>query len=308
MSMGSDTGDHTPLDPSTSDEQPRVAFIGLGNMGLPIAKNLVNAGVHVTGYDIDDSRVEELARAGGHAAASIPAGVETADVVFTMVRTPEQVQAIAVDAFPAAQPNTYVVDMSTVGPDAITQLAELAGENGLSLIDAPVSGGVVGAEAGTLAVMAGGDPDAFAAVEPLLEILGGNVVRVGELGAGQTAKLCNQLLVGSQLAAIAEAFRLADAADLDLETLYDVLTSGVATSGILEVKGERILDADYEPGADIDIQHKDTQMVMELGKRLDEPLYSTAIVNQAFIHARKKGYGSLDHLILYELFNDDADF
>lgn len=306
MPTGNDNRVQLDVDASSSEGHPRIAVIGLGNMGLPMAKNLLDAGLHVTGYDIDETRVEELAQAGGQGAESIPAAVADADVILTIVRTPEQVHEIAERAFPAAQPGSFFVDMSTIGPEALLALQDDASEHDVRLLDSPVSGGVVGAADGTLAVMAGGSPADVTAVEPLLEIVGENVVRVGELGAGQTAKLCNQLLVGSQLVSVAEAFRLADAADLDLETLYDVLTSGVANSGILEVKGERILNEDYEPGADINIQHKDTQLVMELGERLDEPLYSTAIVDQAFIHARKKGYGERDHLILYELFADDA--
>lgn len=306
MPTGNNSSVQLDWNSSSNEDPPRLTVIGLGNMGLPMAKNLLNAGFHVTGFDIDDARVEELARAGGQGAATIPAAVENAAAILTIVRTPEQVQEIAERAFPAAPPGSFFVDMSTIGPEAILNLQDVASEHDVRLLDAPVSGGVVGAEDGTLAVMVGGSQADFTAVEPLLEIIGENVVRVGELGAGQTAKLCNQLLVGSQLVSIAEAFRLADAADLDLETLYEVLTSGVANSGILEVKGERILNEDYEPGADINIQHKDTQMVMELGERLDEPLYSTAIVDQAFIHARKKGYGERDHLILYELFSDDS--
>jgi 2-hydroxy-3-oxopropionate reductase len=286
------------------DEGTEVAFVGLGNMGLPMAKNLVEAGLDVVGYDIDETRTAEFAEAGGRGSDSIAAAVRGVDVVITMVRTPDQVQEIAETVFPEAEPGTIFVDMSTVGPETVVELRETGTTHDIRIVDAPVSGGVVGAEEGSLAIMAGGTEADFAVVEPLLNVLGETVVRMGELGAGQTTKLCNQLLVGSQLVSIAEAFRLADAAGLDLETLYDVLTSGVATSGILELKGQRILEEDYEPGADIDIQHKDTQMVMELGEKLDQPLYATAIVAQAFVHARNQGYGDRDHLILYELFAD----
>lgn len=308
MSKRQDSGAQPELQELSDGEPTTVAFIGLGNMGLPMAKNLVEAGVDVVGYDIDDTRTIELSEVGGHGADDISTAVSEADVVISMVRTPDQVQGIANAAFPEMRPGALFIDMSTVGPDTAETLHDLATEHNVRTLDSPVSGGVVGAEEGTLAIMVGGSEDDFAKVEPLLRVVGDNVVRVGEHGAGQTAKLCNQLLVGSQLVSIAEAFRLADAAGLDLDVLYDVLTSGVATSGILEVKGERILEGDYEPGADINIQHKDTQMVMELGEQLNEPLYSTAIVDQAFIHARNKGYGELDHLILYELFSDEENF
>lgn len=283
----------------------KIAFVGLGNMGLPMAKNLLDADFDVVGFDIDTERMQELADAGGHRADSATDAVSGADVVITVVRTPDQVKGICDDIFPAMSEGTLYIDMSTIGPKAVEEINKRATEREIRMLDAPVSGGVEGAKDGTLAIMVGGDSEDFTAAEPLFESMGNDAVHVGESGAGQIVKLCNQLLVGSQLVSIAEAFRLADAADVDLETTYDVLTSAIGSSGILEVKGQRILEEDYEPGADINIQHKDTQMVMELGEQLDVPLYSTSIVAQAFIHARQRGLGEKDHLILFELFDEE---
>lgn len=283
----------------------RVAFIGLGNMGLPMATHLVDAGFDVVGFDLDADQAAALEEAGGDTAASTEAAVRDADVVVTMVRTPDQVLSICDGLFAEVPDGSLYVDMSTIGPETVAEVRERAERNDVRVLDAPVSGGVEGAKAGSLAIMVGGRPEDFSTAEPLFDAMGEDVVHVGESGAGQTAKLCNQLLVGSQLVSIAEAFRLADEADMDLETLYEVLTSGIANSGILEVKGRRILNEDYEPGADIDIQHKDTQLVMDLGESLDVPLYSTSIVAQAFIHARHRGLGDKDHLVLYDLFDEE---
>lgn len=283
----------------------RVAFVGLGNMGLPMATHLIDAGFDVVGFDLDADRTAAFEEAGGDTAADIEAAVRDADVVITMVRTPEQVLSICDGLFSEIPDGSLFVDMSTIGPETVSEVRERANDNDVRVLDAPVSGGVEGAKAGSLAIMVGGRADDFATAEPLFEAMGEGVVHVGESGAGQTAKLCNQLLVGAQLASIAEAFRLADAAGLDLETLYEVLTSGIANSGILEVKGQRILNDDYEPGANVDLQHKDTQLIMDLGESLDVPLYSTSIVAQAFIHARNRDLGDKDHLVLYDLFDEE---
>lgn len=285
--------------------QMRVAFIGLGNMGLPMATHLVDAEFDVVGFDLDADRTAAFEEAGGDTAANTDAAVRDADVVITMVRTPEQVLSICDGLFSEIPDGSLFVDMSTVGPETIAEVREQANDHDVRVLDAPVSGGVEGAKEGSLAIMVGGQPDDFAMAEPLFEAMGDDVVHAGDSGAGQTVKLCNQLLVGSQLVSIAEAFRLADEAGIDVETLYEVLTSGIANSGILEVKGQRILNDDYEPGADIDIQHKDTQLVMDLGESLDVPLYSTSIVAQAFIHARHRDLGDKDHLILYNLFDEE---
>lgn len=283
----------------------RVAFIGLGNMGLPMATHLVDADFDIVGFDLDEDRTAAFEEAGGDTADDIDAAVRDADVVITMVRTPEQVLSICDGLFSEIPDDSLFVDMSTVGPETIAEVREQASDNDVRVLDAPVSGGVEGAKDGSLAIMVGGRPDDFATAEPLFEAMGEDVVHVGDSGAGQTVKLCNQLLVGSQLVSIAEAFRLADEAGIDLETLYEALTSGIANSGILEVKGERILNDDYEPGANVDLQHKDTQLIMDLGESLDVPLYSTSIVAQAFIHARNRDLGDKDHLILYNLFDEE---
>lgn len=285
--------------------QMRVAFIGLGNMGLPMATHLIDADFDVVGFDLDEDRTAAFEEAGGDTDDDIDAAVRDADVVITMVRTPEQVLSICDGLFSEIPDDSLFVDMSTVGPETIAEVREQASDNDVRVLDAPVSGGVEGAKDGSLAIMVGGRGDDFAMAEPLFEAMGESVVHVGDSGAGQTAKLCNQLLVGAQLASIAEAFRLADAAGIDLDTLYEVLTSGIANSGILEVKGERILNDDYEPGANVDLQHKDTQLIMDLGESLDVPLYSTSIVAQAFIHARNRDLGDKDHLILYNLFDEE---
>ena len=278
----------------------RIAFIGLGNMGLPMASRLRDAGHDVVGVDLDADRTAAFEDRGGRTAAAETAA-DGADVLFTMLRTPAQVLAAAESALPTLSAGAVHVDTSTVGPETASELASQAEGTDVDFVDAPVSGGVEGAERGTLAVMAGGTDHVVDTVSPLLAELGSNVFHVGPVGAGQAAKLCNQLLVNAHLLSLAEAFRLAETADIDHETLYDALTSCIGTSGILEQKGERIVNGNYEPGADVDLQHKDTQLILEMAEAGDVPVHLTATVAQTLVQARAAGLGDRDHLVLYEL-------
>ena len=278
----------------------RIAFVGLGNMGLPMATHLRDAGHDVVGVDVDDERTAAFEARGGRTAAAEQA-VDDADALFTMLRTPAHVFAVAEDALSALPEGGVHVDASTVGPEAASDLAACADEADVDFVDAPVSGGVEGAEAGTLAVMAGGGDDAVERIRPLLAAFGSDVFHVGPVGAGQAAKLSNQLLVNAHLLSIAEAFRLAETADIDPEMLYETLTSCIGTSGILEQKGRRILDGEYEPGADVNLQHKDTQLILDVAAANDVPVHLTAAVAQTLVRARQAGLGDRDHVVLYEL-------
>jgi 3-hydroxyisobutyrate dehydrogenase-like beta-hydroxyacid dehydrogenase len=279
-----------------------IGFIGLGNMGLPMAKNLVDAGYDVRGFDVADERLEQFGEAGGTAAADVTDAVEGAEIVVTMVRTPEQVKIIIEEAFTAMDTDALYIDMSTIGPKATGEVRDAAEAEGIEMVDAPVSGGVPGSEGGTLAIMAGGTAQAFERAEELFDVLGSNVYHVGPPDAGQMAKMCLQTLVGAEIASICEAFWMAEAADIDLETLYGVLTDSIGTSGILEVKGDLILDGDFsDPTGDLTLQRKDMELVMDTAKDLDIPMYTTAAVTQEYRHAVAEGLGEKDQFALYEL-------
>lgn len=280
-----------------------IAFVGLGRMGLPMASNLSNDDREVIGVDVDVDRRAAFEEAGGRTERLSEAASE-ADVVFTMLRTPAQVEQVTDDLFSHLEEGTLLVNTSTSGPEIDLEVAATAREAGVRMLDAPVSGGVEGAEDGTLAIMVGGQSDDLAEVRPLLDTLGEDIFHVGDVGAGQTAKLCNQLLVGAELLSISEAFHLGEAADIDPETLYDVLTSCIGSSGILEQKGERLIDGDFEPGADVNLQHKDSQLILDLAEETDTPTYLASVVAQVFVHARQAGLGERDHFAVYELFEE----
>lgn len=281
----------------------QIGFIGLGNMGLPMACNLIDAGLDVVGFDVVEERAAALAEHGGDRAPGVVGTVDGSSVVVTMVRTPDQVRAVTAELFPAMEAGDVYVDMSTIGPAATDEIRADAEDRGIRMLDAPVSGGVVGAEDGTLTIMAGGPADLFEEVAPVFEVVGGDIYHVGDLGSGQTAKMCLQILIGAEIVSICESFRLADRADMDLEVLYDVLTDSLGTSGILEVKGDRILDRDYEPGADIDLQYKDMELVLDAARELTSPMPVTAAATQEFIHARARELGDRDQFAMFELYD-----
>lgn len=285
-----------------------IGFIGLGNMGLPMATNLVDAGYDVQGFDIADDRLDTFGAAGGQPAGDIAAAVEGASVVITMVRTPDQVLAIASEAFEAMSPETLYIDMSTIGPKASAEVRELAEAAGISMVDAPVSGGVPGATAGSLTIMAGGTSAQFDRARELFEVVGEDIYHVGEAEAGQMAKMCLQVLVGAEIASICEAFWLAGEADLDLPVLYDILTDSIGTSGILEVKGDLLLDRDFsDPTGDLGLQSKDMELVMDIAEEYSVPMYTTAAVTQAYRHAKSMGLSDQDQFAIYELFEPRAE-
>lgn len=282
-----------------------IGFIGLGNMGLPMAKNLVDAGYEVIGYDVDEARCREFELEGGKVGEDADEAAD-ADVVITMVRTPDQIHAVT-EYLHAAMPSDAIhVDMSTVGPVATEELVHSATESGVRFVDAPVSGGVAGAENGTLAIMVGGDAEDVADAQRLFDVLGENVVHMGGTGSGQLTKMCLQVLVGAEIVSISEAFAMGAEMDLNLEKLYDVLTSSIGTSGMLEAKGHRLVENDFDPTANIDLQHKDMQLVMDVSEQFELPLHVTAAVTQTFLHAKRAGLGELDQMAVYKLLKPDS--
>lgn len=203
----------------------RIAFIGLGNMGGPMAANLVKAGHEVRGYDPVPAAVETLATAGGVASESIPAAVADSDVVLTMLPDGKAVEAVfhgPDGALAHAAAEALLVDCSTIDVATARSVAAAAAERGLAMLDAPVSGGVAGATAGTLTFMVGGPRAAFAAAEPLFAAMGRTIVHAGDAGAGQAAKICNNMILGVSMIAVCEAFNLADGLGLDRQKLFDI--------------------------------------------------------------------------------------
>jgi 3-hydroxyisobutyrate dehydrogenase-like beta-hydroxyacid dehydrogenase len=240
---------------------PHIAFLGIGLMGLPMAKNLLQAGYPLTAWNRTPVKAAPLAAAGAQVAASPAVAVQAADIIITMLEAGPIVAEIVGQALPAMQRGTLLIDMSsTRQAEAVALHALLAGQ-GVGFLDAPVSGGVLGAEAASLAIMAGGSAADFARAEPVLRVMGRPTL-VGAVGCGQLAKLCNQLIVGGTLAIVAETLLLAQAGGADPAAVRSALRGGFAESRILEVHGQRMLERNFKAGGQVKSQAKDLENVL----------------------------------------------
>jgi 3-hydroxyisobutyrate dehydrogenase len=203
----------------------RIGFIGLGNMGLPMAQNLLKAGHAVSGFDVSQAQIDKLSAAGGKAAAGVAAAASGADVVITMLPAGKQVCEVYLGSngvLASAGVGTLLIDSSTIDVETARTVAAAAEKKALGMLDAPVSGGVGGAQAGTLTFMVGGDAAAFARAKPMLEAMGKTIVHAGGPGNGQAAKICNNMILGISMIAVSEAFVLAEKLGLDAQKLFDI--------------------------------------------------------------------------------------
>jgi 3-hydroxyisobutyrate dehydrogenase len=203
----------------------RIGFIGLGNMGLPMAQNLVKAGHAVSGFDVSEYSTDRLAADGATAARSVAAACKDAEIVITMLPAGEQVREVYLGAqgvLAGVASGTLLIDCSTIDVETARAFAQAAAEKGLAMIDAPVSGGVAGAQAGTLTFMVGGPDEAFARARPVLEKMGKTIVHAGGAGNGQAAKICNNMVLGASMIVVSEAFLLAEKLGLDAQKLFEI--------------------------------------------------------------------------------------
>ncbi len=272
----------------------RVGFIGLGIMGGPMAANLVRAGFAVTVWNRTAAKAEPLAELGA-AVASSPAGVaERSEVTFTCVTASRDVEEVVLGPggiSEGARPGSIVVDCSTVAPATARLLHARLAERGVGFLDAPVSGGDVGAKAGTLAVMVGGEPEVFDRALPALRAIGKTVVHVGPPGAGQVVKLCNQVAGGLHLLAMAEAISLCRRSGVDPGKMLEVVSAGAAGSWMLQQLGPRAVAGDFAPGFMVDLMQKDLGLVLEAAHETHTPLPGTALVRQLFEMLQARGRG-----------------
>jgi 3-hydroxyisobutyrate dehydrogenase/2-hydroxy-3-oxopropionate reductase len=262
-------------------QPPRIGFVGLGHMGKPMSRNLMQAGFPLTVFNRSRPALDELVGAGARAAESIADLVVGTDVIFTSLPTVEASETtfLGRDGIVArARRGQTLVELSTIGPALARRIGEAAERRGIGFLDAPVSGGPEGAQAATLTIMVGGDPEVLARVDPILRTLGTHVRRVGEIGAGSTAKLVNQALTAIHTASAAEALVLAAAAGTDPDALLEVLGSSYGQSRMLARSGPRMLDRDFEGGAPLRLLIKDLTLVEELATQLGVPLPLTSVV------------------------------
>ncbi|WP_293779980.1 NAD(P)-dependent oxidoreductase [uncultured Oxalicibacterium sp.] len=244
-----------------SPATPRIAFLGIGLMGKPMATRLLQAGYAVTVWNRTRAKSEELVSFGAVVQETAAEAVAEADIVITMLEAGPIVLQVIAAALPGLRSGALVVDMSSTRQSEAQDLYARLAEHGVRFIDAPVSGGVVGAQAGTLAIMAGGDARDFAEAEPVLSIMGRPTL-VGPAGCGQIAKLCNQLIVGGTLNIVAEALLLAQAGGADPAAVRTAIRGGFAESRVLEVHGQRMLERNFMPGGQVMSQHKDLENVL----------------------------------------------
>lgn len=281
-----------------SGNQPGIiAFVGLGAMGLPMAVNLLQAGYRVQGYDLNPAAMATLAEAGGMAATTAAAAATGADALILMVVNAAQAQAVMFEAgaVSALPEHGMVVLMATCPPGAVAAMAAQVAAAGRQLIDAPVSGGVAGATAGSLTIMAAAPAANLAVIRPMLDVLGGKVVHVGETpGQGAVVKSVNQLLCGVHIAAAAEALALAGKVGIDPAIMLDIVSGSAASSWMLRDRGPRMLQDEPVVSSAVDIFVKDLGIVMEAGRDAKAALPLAALAHQLFLAASGQGHGKAD--------------
>ncbi len=282
----------------------KVGFIGLGIMGKPMAINLIRGGHPLWVYARRSEALEPLATAGANVCSSPKELAAQTDITFVMVSDTPDVEEVLLGErgfIHGARRGTAVVDMSTISPVATRAMAATLADVGVEMLDAPVSGGEAGAISASLSIMAGGTPEAFTRVKPLLECLGKNIVHVGESGAGQVAKACNQLVVALTIEAVAEAFTFAKRNGVDAAKVREALMGGFAGSKILEVHGRRMLENDFTPGFKSRLHRKDMRIIMETACALGLSLPGAALAAEHIIALVESGDGELDSAAMMKI-------
>ena len=287
----------------------RVGFVGLGVMGGPMARNLLAAGHDVVAFSRTRASVDDIAADGATAAGSAREVAGQAGVVILMLPDSPQVREVldGDDGLLAgAREGTLVIDMSTISPVVTREIAAECGDRGIGWVDAPVSGGDVGAREATLSIMAGGSDEDFARAKPLFEALGKTIVHVGPVGSGQVVKACNQVVVALTIEAVSEALVLGSKAGVDPATIIEVLSGGLAANKVMEVRGRNFLEHDFTPGFRIDLHHKDLGIALQTAREYGVALPNTAAVDQMLQALRSNGRGDRDHSALLTHIEDLA--
>jgi 2-hydroxy-3-oxopropionate reductase len=288
----------------------KIGFIGLGIMGRPMAKNLMEAGYELVLHNRSPEKAEELAEEGNAIAAGSPMEVaEACDIVITMLPDSPDVEAVVAGeggVLEGIRDGALLVDMSTISPVVTEELSERVREQGASMLDAPVSGGDVGAIEGALSIMVGGSEEDFERARQLFDVLGKVATHVGPTGAGQVVKACNQIVVALTIEAVSEALVLGSRGGVAPEKLVEALSGGLAGSAVMEAKKEKFFSHDFEPGFRIELHHKDLGIALAAGREYGVALPVTAIVDQMLEALKAKGRGDRDHSALLTLLEEGA--
>lgn len=287
-----------------------IGFIGLGIMGRPMAHNLLKAGFSLVVQNRHQEITNELMAAGARSEARPREIAASCDVLITMLPGPAQVEEVLVGpggVIEGAHKGLIVIDMSTISPIVASRLAARLSEHDLFMLDAPVSGGDKGAIAGTLSIMVGGDQATFEHCQPIFQALGKTIVHVGESGAGQVVKACNQIVVALTIEAVSEALVLGSKAGVDPAKILQALGGGLAANRVLELRGANMLAHDFTPGGRVRFHHKDLGFALETARIHGVSLPVTALVDQMFASLEVNGRGDLDHTALLTYLEDLAN-
>jgi 2-hydroxy-3-oxopropionate reductase len=286
--------------------QPRVGFIGLGIMGQSMARNLLRSGYPLTVYNRTAAAMQDLVQAGAIAADSPQALAQGCDVIITCVSDTPDVEAVVwgpQGVAAGAQPGSLYIDMSTIVATTSQRIYETLAAQGVAALDAPVSGGDIGARDGTLSIMVGGDEAAFERALPLFQVMGKNIVHIGGPGAGQITKACNQIVAALTIQGVAEALSLAQKAGVDPAKVRQALLGGFAQSRVLEVHGQKMIDADFAPGFKLALFRKDMNIVLQTGRAIQLPLFGAAQAAELMDALIAQGKADLDYLCLISLYH-----
>ena len=278
--------------------KPTIGFIGVGIMGTHMSRHLIEAGYAVVAFDKFPAALDRALAAGATAGTSSKDVAARSDVGVTMLPDSPDVEAVALGPggiIEAARPGLIHIDMSTIAPGMAVKVANELGAKGVRCLDAPVSGGEVGAQNAVLSIMVGGPEELYTEVLPILEIMGKTVTLCGPSGAGQTVKACNQIQVAMNFVGMAEALVLGAKAGVDPAIIIKVLSGGYAQTRVMDVRGPRAIKGDFAPGFKSAFHYKDLNIIMETAKNLHVPLPATAVAHELFSALMAKGRGDLDH-------------
>jgi len=274
--------------------EEKIAFIGMGIMGIPMAQNLLKAGYPVTVHTRTKSKAQPVLDAGVAWADSPAQAAKAADVVIICVTDTPDVEAVLLGengVIESAREGLICIDMSTISPEATKEMAAALGQKGVVLLDAPISGGEIGAVEAKLSIMVGGPKETFEQVRPILEAMGKTITHCGPVGSGQMTKLANQVMVIHTIMSIAEGLAFAEKAGLNLETTHAVTCGGAAYSHSLKVLGAKILAGDMKPAFMVDLQLKDLRLVMETAQKMGQPLPGTTLAMELLQELAEQGRG-----------------
>jgi len=285
----------------------KIGFIGLGIMGKPMVRNLMKVGHEVVVYDVISENVDIMVKEGAIAAESSKEVAQRCKLLITMLPNSPHVKNVVMGEkgiLEGAQEGSVLIDMSSIAPLASKEICEACAKKGVKMIDAPVSGGEPKAIDGTMSIMVGGDKAIYEEVYEILMAMGGSAVYCGEIGAGNTTKLANQVIVALNIAAVSEAFMLSTRAGVDPEKVFDAIKGGLAGSTVMNAKAPMMMDGNFKPGFKIDLHIKDLNNALETGHAVGAPLPFTAQVMEILQHLHTEGLGQADHSAIVNYYEE----